>query len=281
VTDNISALVVEGGALRSVFSAGVLDGFLAHDFDPFDFHIGVSAGATNLAFYRAGQAGRSYSIFLDIIDSSRFISYRRFLRGGHLLDLDWLYNSYFHEDMLDLHKAFDPAKPFYICVTDVSTGKPRYLLPTLDNYLDIIKATTALPLVYRRFPDIDGEAMADGGVADAIPVAKAIELGANRIVVIRARHYSYMKKDTLGHRFIRWKSRTHPALVDIMHQRIRLHHQTIDLIRHPPDGVKIVEVCPPDSFDIGRFSRNKQRLEQGYRAGLEQADSVIASFRDA
>ena len=275
-----TALVVEGGALRSVFSAGVLDGFLNQGFDPFDFHIGVSAGASNLAFYRAGQQGRAYDIFLDISRDDRFISYRRFLAGGHLLDLDWLFGSYFNEDMLDTGKAFDSARPLHICVTDVETGKPEYPLATADNYLDLIRATTALPLVYRHFPVVAGVQKADGGVADPIPLAKAIEKGANRIVVIRARHYDYMKKDTFAHRFIRWKSRKHPELVDVMRRRIRIHRDTVNLIRNPTGDVKVIEVCPPEDFDVGRFSRDVRRLEQGYRAGLEQAEGVIRQFDD-
>ena len=273
-----TALVVEGGALRSVFSAGILDGFLDQGFDPFDLHIGVSAGATNLAFYRAGDRGKAREIFLDIIRSNRFVNYRRFLTGGHLLDLDWLFGSYFSEDMLDVYKAFDTSRPFYIAVTDVKTGKPVYLTPTVSNYLDIFKATTALPMIYRQFPRVDETELADGGVADPIPLAKAIELGAKKIIVIRARHFDYMKKDTVGHKVIRWKSRKNPALVEVMRERVRMHRDTIHLMRNPPEDVQVIEVCPPSSFDIGRFSRNTRRLEQGYEAGLEQAGGVIERF---
>lgn len=279
MSDSTIALVVEGGAFRSVFSAGVLDGFLMRDFNPFDFHIGVSAGATNLAFYRAGDTGKSYRIFQELIENTDFISYRRFITGGHLLDLDWLYNSYFNETMLDIEKAFGIRQPLYICMTDVETGSPHYSLATAENYLDLFRATTALPLIYRHFPRINGKEMADGGVADSIPVAKAIEFGATRVIVIRARHYSYMKKDTFAHKLIRYKSRHKPALVDIMRQRIRLHRDTINLIRNPPDGVKIIEVCPPESFDIGRFSRNVKSMEQGYLSGLEQAEIAIKQFQ--
>jgi len=274
-----AALVVEGGALRSVFSSGVLDGFIEHQFNPFDFYIGVSAGASNLAFYKAGIHGRSFRIFLELIENNDFISYRRFIRGGHLLDLDWLFDSYFDEGILDTGRAFDTQHPLYICMTEVATGMPRYEIATTENYLSLIKASTALPLIYRHFPEIDGEAMADGGVADSIPVKKAISLGAKKIIVVRARHYSYLKKDSLGHRLIRWKTRQHPFLVDAMRERIDIHRQTIDLIRHPPDGVKIIEICPPQSFDIGRFSRNSASLKAGYEEGRQRAEKAVAGWR--
>lgn len=86
-----AALVVEGGALRGVFSTGVLDGFLEAGFHPFDFFIGVSSGASNLAAYLAGMKGRNRKIYLDYSLRPEFISLARFLRGGHLMDLDWLW----------------------------------------------------------------------------------------------------------------------------------------------------------------------------------------------
>lgn len=273
-----TALVVEGGALRSVFSSGVLDGFIEHRFNPFDFYIGVSAGAGNLAFYKAGIHGRSFRIFIELIKNNNFINYRRFIAGGHLLDLDWLFDSYFDESIIDVDRAFDTQNPLYICMTEVVSGRPRYEIATPNNFLSLIKASTALPLIYRHFPEVDGEAMADGGVADGIPVKKAISLGAKKIIVVRARHYAYLKKDTLGHRLIRWKSRKHSFLVDTMRERVDLHKQSIDLIRHPPGGVKIIEICPPESFDIGRFSRNSSRLKAGYEEGRSRAEKAIADW---
>ena len=136
----------------------------------------------------------------------------------------------------------------------------------------------ALPLVYRHFPSLDGNAMVDGGVADSIPVQRAIDMGATKIMVIRARHQSYLKKDTTGHKIIRWHSRKHPQLLKTMRDRIALHKQAINTIRQPPPGIQIIEICPPESFTPGRFSHNLKQLALGYENGLMQSTLGIDMF---
>jgi predicted patatin/cPLA2 family phospholipase len=103
-------------------------------------------------------------------------------------------------------------------------------------------------------------------------------MGATRILVVRSRHKSYLKKDTLGHRFVRWKLRKFPTLVATMHQRVSLYEETISLIRNPPPGVKMIEVCPPEDFTIGRFNRRLEALLKGYQSGIEMAEDTIQKW---
>lgn len=267
--------------MRSVFSAGLLDGFLEQQFNPFDFYIGVSAGASNLVAYLAGTPKKSLQIYEDFALRREFISYVRFMRGGHLLDLDWLAQVTFADAHMDVDAVFRHAKPLYVCVTEVATGKALYIRPSPDNIANVIKASTALPVFYRGFPEIDGRPMTDGGVAEGIPVAEAIRRGAKRIMVVRSRHTYYLKKDSLEHQFIRWKVRQHPALTATMRDRINIHANSIALIRDPPQDVTIIEVCPPDDFTIGRFHRNRKHLLQGYQSGIDAAKDAIARWASA
>ena len=272
---NKSALIVEGGAMRSVFSAGLLDGFLARQFNPFDFFIGVSAGAYNLTTYLAGQSGLGLQIYCDLATHRQFISYPRFLRGGHLLDLDWLSHAIASEYMLDTVALFEHGKPLYVCVTNVGTGQANYIAITPEIFERVIKASTALPLIYRDFPLVNNSPMTDGGVADGIPIAEAIRRGAKRILVVRSRHYTYAKKDTFWHKTIRWKLRNHDALVKTLRERIIRFEKAIQIIRQPPPGVSVLEICPPKEFNLGRFCRNRKRLEHGYVIGLQMAGKAI------
>lgn len=278
VNSGKSALVVHGGAMRSVFSAGVLDAFLQKHFNPFDFYIGVSAGASNLAAFLSGTPGISLKIFLDLACRPEFINYIRFLRNGHLIDLDWLFDEVFAQSLLNVTSVYSHAKPLYVCVTDVVTGRAVYVETNADNLMRTLKASTALPVFYRDFPIIEGHAMTDGGVADAIPVARAIALGARRIMVLRTRPSDYIFKDTLLHRWIRWKIRSYPQLNASMRRRVILHREALHLIRNPPPGVKIIEVCPPNRFSAGRFCRNADMLRVGYQSGQEQAESAIRQW---
>jgi len=274
-----AALVVEGGAMRSVFSAGLLDRFLQENFKPFDFYIGVSAGASNLAAYLSGEARKSLDIYLDFALRKEFISYRRFVGGGHLLDLDWIISATLSQSFLNIPAIYRQEKPFYVCVTEVASGGAHYVKTNPENLARVIKASTALPLIYRGFPEVDGRAMTDGGVADGIPIKEAIRLGAKRIMVVRSRLAGYQKRDTLAHRYIRWKLRGHAALVATMRERVKRHEQTVALLANPPPGVSIVDVFPPDQFVLGRFTRDRDRLLKGYEIGFETAMDAIARWR--
>lgn len=249
-------------------------------FNPFDFYIGVSAGAINITSYLTGQAGHSRALIDKVAFNPEFINVYRFLKGGHLLDLDWALREAKSELETIISKADFTSRPFYICMTDVLRGKAHYEISSADKILALLKASSALPLIYRDFPLINGIAMTDGGIADSLPVAKAIELGARKILVIRARPRHYKKKDSLMHRYIRWKLRKYRALHITLQQRVQQHRQTLELIRHPPPGIDIIEVCPPEHFRLGRLSQNPELLSMGYELGLQHAESALRTWQN-
>jgi predicted patatin/cPLA2 family phospholipase len=266
--DEKSVLIVEGGAMRGVFSAGLLDGFLKRSFNPFDFCIGVSAGASNLAAYLANMPGRSLRIFRDYASRPACISYQRFAAGGHLIDLDWLYENISRDLPLDHGAIYASQKPLLVCLTDVQTGKAVYSETHADNLETVIKASSSLPLLYRQLPHVDGRAMVDGGMADSLPVSEALRRGARRIMVIRSRPRRYRKREQFAHRVLRWRLKRYPALYSTMVGRTKRHSASIDLARQPPPGVRIIEICPPDDFRPGRLCRDPDTLMEGYRQGL-------------
>jgi len=278
LNSNSTALIVEGSAMRSVYSAGLLDGFIEARFNPFDFYIGVSAGAYNLVAYLNETKKSSFKIFEEFATRKEFINIIQFISGGHLIDLDWLEQFAFNELNIDINAVYRHKKPLYVGMTEVTTGKPVYINTTPENIKSVIKASAALPLLYKSFPIINGQPMTDGGVAEGIPVAAAIQKGATRIMVIRARSKNYIKKDSLGHKFIRWKMKNNTNLLQTMHNRINIHNNAITLIRNPPPGVNIIEVCPPECFTLSRFCRNRKRLLQGYQIGYEDSKDVIEQW---
>ena len=276
-----SALVVEGGALRGVFSTGLLDGFLEAQFNPFDMFIGVSSGASNLAAYLAGMIGRNKRIYLDYSLRPDFISFPKFLRGGHLLDLDWLWDITIREIRLDLATIYSKKKPFIVVLTDVQTGDAHYKLTSEADLEHVLKASSAMPLLYRGYPEVDGRPMTDGGVADSIPVMEAIRRGARCIMVIRSRHRDYMKRHGLSENFMRWHVRRYPFLQQAMTKRVERYNDSVALIRKPPDGVSIIEICPPENFRVSRLSQDRMILQEGYEQGHSLAAEAIARWNTA
>ncbi len=272
------ALIVEGGAMRGVFAAGVLDGFLAEGFNPFDLCLGVSAGAANLAAFLAEMPGRNLKVFTDYSLRPQFISLFRFLKCGHLMDLDWLWDITIKEVRLDLKTIMASGKEFIICLTDVNTGRAVYKRPGMDDLEEALKASSALPILYRGFPRIDNRACVDGGVADPIPIRQALKMGAKKIMVIRSRPKSYFKNEKFSQKILSRQLKNYPALAQAASHRVRRYNESIELIRKPPTGVWIQEICPPENFKPGRLGKDKKVLLEGYEQGKAAAGGIIREW---
>jgi predicted patatin/cPLA2 family phospholipase len=270
-----TALVAEGGGMRGVFTTGLLDSFLERRFDPFQLYIGVSAGATGIAAFLAEMKGRNRKIYTELSIQPEFINFRRFLRGGHLMDLDWLWNITISQMRLDLRKIYGKGRPFIVGMTSVATGREVFKETAAYNLEHVLKASSALPLLYRGFPIVDNEQMTDGGLADPIPVSEAIRRGARRIMVIRTRPLDYRSRPDPTASLMKWYLRGNPPLRAALNKHDRTYNEAVALIREPPAGVSIIEVCPPRNFRIGRLTRNADALREGYEQGRTMADDAV------
>ncbi|WNZ57909.1 patatin family protein [Microbulbifer sp. MKSA007] len=216
-----SALVVEGGAMRGIFAAGVLDAFLEAGYRPFDFAIGVSAGSTNLIGYLAGNHGRSRQILMDHARRADFIDWRRYLRGGHFCDIGWLWHASYQDIPLSVDSYVENGIPLYAVTTSINTGEARYLKVTPENMHEVFPASCAIPVAYRGFPEVDGEPMTDGGLADSIPIIQAYQQGARNITVILSRPLGYRKIKGPAPKFIKQFFRDHARLFEAVLERGR------------------------------------------------------------
>jgi predicted patatin/cPLA2 family phospholipase len=138
-----------------------------------------------------------------------------------------------------------------------------------------------MPLFYRSYPIVDDRPMTDGGVADALPVGKAISLGAHRIMVIRSRNRDYLKRHDPLDNLIRWRMRRNPPLQQVMTKRVWRYNESVKLIRKPPEGVTIIEICPPEKFRVSRLSQNRRILDEGYNQGRALAAYAIERWERA
>ncbi|UXI03981.1 patatin family protein [Photobacterium sp. TY1-4] len=271
-----SALVVEGGAMRGIFAAGVLDAFLDHQYRPFDICLGVSAGSTNLAAWLAGQRGRNRTVITDYSCRSEFISFRRFLRGGHWFDLDWLWDITLREICLDTPTLIAQPIPLFVVTTAVETGEAAYVQATAANLNELLKASCSIPLAYRNFPVIDGMPMTDGGVADSIPVIKAYEMGARKITVVLSRPLGYQKSPMRHPWLINKLFRNTPKLAEAMLHRAERYNQAIAFINQPPADCELTVIAPPPEFSVGRTTTDPDKLQAGYRLGIVAATPLIS-----
>jgi predicted patatin/cPLA2 family phospholipase len=274
-----TALVVEGGGMRGVFTAGVLDVFLERRFDPFDLYLGVSSGACNLASHLAGQHRRNVRIYTGIMARPAFLSFCKFASGGNWMDLDYLWRAIDEEDPLDVPAIFRREKRDFLAVgTSAKTGEPLYMRPRIDDCSAVLKASSALPFLYRGSVEIDGERVIDGGIADPLPAAEAYRLGARRIVVVRTRTSSYRKKPGLEHALSAFAVRGLPALSRAVKSQPAAYGRCVDFLESPPDGVEIFQIAPETSLATSRTTQRVETLLADYELGRMHGEAFTTSF---
>ncbi|WP_445356857.1 patatin family protein [Microbulbifer sp. ANSA002] len=278
--DSTSALVVEGGAMRGIFAAGVLDAFIEVDFCPFDFAIGVSAGSTNLIGYLAGDHGRSRQILLDHATRADFIDWRRYLRGGHFCDISWLWHASYNDVPLNIERYTKNGVPLYAVTTSINSGQPHYVCVTPENMHEVFPASCAIPMAYREFPPVAGEPMTDGGLADSIPVIRAYEQGARDITVILSRPLGYRKPVGSAPKFIKQFFHDHARLFEAVLERGERYNRALDFIQAPPPDCRVSVIAPPADFPVKRFTQEVELLEKGYLVGSELGRSFLRNSGD-
>jgi predicted patatin/cPLA2 family phospholipase len=278
VTPDRAAIVVEGGAMRGVFAAGVLDVFLERRFHPFDLAIGVSAGACNLASHLAGQHGRNRRCYFDLMTTRAFIDRRRLVGRRSMLDLDWLWDALAATEPLNVPAIVAGAAEFIVVCSSPATGEAVYLRPGLDDMFDALKASSALPLLYRPAITVRGERLVDGGVSDPIPVEEAYRRGARRIMVLRTRPAGVVKKDDASARAMAWLIRGQPALAAAIRRTGARYQQAVAFMAAPPPDCRILQVAPPAPLATKRTTQDRAIIEADYELGRSFAPEAMEQW---
>ncbi|MGF1692201.1 patatin-like phospholipase family protein [Photobacterium kagoshimensis] len=273
-----SALIVEGGAMRGIFASGVLDAFMKEDFLPYDFAIGVSAGASNLVGYLSHAPLRSFNVITTMATDKAFFSPARFAKGGNLVDVKWLWEESNNRYPLDNEKLFSTI-PLYAAVTNIDTGNADYYQVKPNTLSKIIEATTALPIAYRETPCFSGGCYTDGGVADSIPVKEAYRQGARDITVILSHPLSYEMKPAKYPWLLKKLLSRYPNIAESMAVRASNYNQSLNFIRNPPSDAQIRVIAPPEDFAIKRLTMDKALLNTGYQMGKKAGEEHLAIQR--
>ena len=276
------ALVCEGGGQRGIFTAGVLDEFLKAGFNPFDLLIGTSAGAQNLSAYLCGQRGYARHVITRYTTDKQFFNPLRFIRGGNLIDLDWLISSTYAECPLNIAHAlrrFDQGQEFYMCASRADNLDAAYFSPQAEDWLEYIKASSAIPGFYREGVEIDGITYHDGGISDAVPVIEAWRRGATRIVVIRTVPSQLYYTPEWVKRMERWLEKSHlKRMVAMMKQHAKSYYRTQKFIQSPPPGVEIAEIYPNAPLASNALGSRVKTLMQDYRLGRRSGRYFLATL---
>ena len=273
-------LVLEGGAMRGLFTAGVMDVLMENGI-VFDGIVGVSAGAAFGCNYKSGQIGRVLRYNTTYCQDWRYCSFRSLIKTGDLYGADFCY----HElpEQLDLFddEAFqkNPAD-FYAVCTDCESGEPVYKKIQSAQYNDLewIRASASMPLV-SRIVDINGQKLLDGGIADSIPLRFMENSGYANNVVVLTQPRSYRKKKNSLLPLMKLALKKYPKVVDAMARRHINYNETLAYIRKQEQAGKVFVISPDEKLDIGRTEKDPDKLRAVYAIGRKAAEAKLSELK--
>lgn len=277
IGDN-TALILEGGGLRGVFTCGVLDCFMDKGIR-FPFTVGVSAGACNGLSYMSGQRGRAKSSNIDLMDKHHYVGFKYLLTQGCIMDYKLLFED-FPEKIIpyDYEAYFANTDRFVMVTTNCLTGKAEYLEEKSDSkrVMDIVRASSSLPYV-TKITYVDGVPMLDGGIADSIPVEYARSQGYERMVVVLTRNKGYRKneKQLPVPKFI---YRRYPELRKTLASRNAQYNRTMEMIERLEEEGLMTVIRPVHPIEVDRMEKDTDKLRALYQEGYELAESFLATL---
>jgi len=271
MTDTVkTGLVLEGGAMRGMYTAGVLDVFLEKGVC-FDGLIGVSAGAITGCSFVSGQKGRTIRYNRNYCRDKRMMSLYSLLTTGDLVGNRFCYHEIPEKlDPFD-SEAFRTSKTaFYVTCTNLETGQPEYIrLRDMTAEIDYMRASASMPYV-SRIVEIGGKKLLDGGCSDSIPVRKALEMGFGKTVVVLTRPADYRKKrskTSLAPVFYR----KYPKFIQTLRNRADNYNRSVEEIQQLEQEGKVFVIRPKTPLDIGRMSHDPDEIHRAYLRGREDA----------
>lgn len=275
-----TGLVMEGGAMRGMFTAGVIDVMMEHGIE-FDGAIGVSAGAAFGCNYKSRQIGRVIRYNTRFCQDKRYGGFRVLLKTGDYYSKEFCYDEVPHKhDPFDYDTYERNPMEFYVVCTDVDTGRAEYhkYENRHDHALDWIRASASMPLV-SRMVEIEGRRYLDGALADSIPVDYFESIGYDRNVVILTRPEGYrMEADSLLP-LMKLRYRRFPRLLDAIQTRHVVYNATLQKIARRERAGELLVIRPPMALPISRTEKDPEKLRAVYEIGRQTAEKRLEEIR--
>ena len=271
-----TALIIEGGGQRGVFSFGITDTFIARNYDPFDIYIGVSNGVAVLCWYLIRETDNNLDKMLYAAKGD-YLSYKNIFTGKDILK--------FHQMYDDGEKMFQPSmdkiknnldgKEYIAVVTDAIEANAEYYSFGDGDWMPKMIASGTLPVLVRTPSLINGRRKFDGGVSDPLPVEKAYEMGAKKIILIRTYEKQFRRKMKLENYIGALFSKKYPKLRNALLEHDKTYNRALDFIKNPPNDCEIVQLCPPKKLKSKRDSKNIEILKADYKLGKRVAAEYL------
>lgn len=274
-----TGLIMEGGAMRGMFTAGVID-ILMENGVVFDGAVGVSAGAAFGCNYKSRQIGRVIRYNTRFVQDRRYGSLRNLLRTGNFYSTDFCYGDVpLKYDVFDFDAYDRDPMDFYVVCTDVETGRAVYHRYTgwADHGFDWIRASASMPLV-SQIVEIDGQKLLDGGIADSIPLAYFQRIGYAKNVVILTQPRGYVKGPNRAMPLIRAKYRAYPRLVEALERRHIVYNETTAYIEDAERRGEVFVIRPGAAIPVSRTEKAPAKLRNAYQLGRQAAEDALPAL---
>ena len=267
-----TGLVLEGGGMRGVFTAGVLQYFMEENLY-LPYVIGVSAGACSGTSYISRQIERNKIVNIDFIKHPEYISFRNLFRKGELFGMDFIFDRLPNELAPFDFQAFNEAEEtFVVGTTDCETGEPVYFDKSScqEDILTVIRASSSLPLMAPVI-EYQGYKLLDGGISDPVPLLKSEKDGNSKNVVILTRNKGYVKKPQSFGWYFRHKYPQFEGLLAAMEKRHAVYNEITAYIEEQESKGNVFVIRPQEVMKVGRIERNPDKLSDLYRQGYQAA----------
>ena len=271
-------MVLEGGAMRGMYTAGIID-MLLEDEIKVDTIVGVSAGVLFGINYLSNQKGRTIRYNKKYAKDSRYMGFKSLIMTGNIINKDFaFYELPFKLDVFD-EEAFEQSDcELYATVTNVETGKPEYFkVNNVYSEMELLRATSAMPFV-SKIVEWDGKRYLDGGISDSIPVDKCRELGCDKIIVVLTRPIEYRKKKA-NNFMTKMKYSKYPNLADTINNRYKNYNDTLEKIIELENKKEIFVFRPSKDLHIKRIEKDKEKLQAMYDLGVENYKENIEELK--
>lgn len=272
-----TGLVLEGGGMRGLFTAGILDVMMERDIKV-DGIVGVSAGACFGCNYVSHQPGRVLRYNMNLKNDPRYMGLRSLIRTGNLMGAEFAYHTLPDElDLFDKKTFAQSPVEFHVVCTDVNTGAPVYkrlTAPVDYEFMEWIRASSALPLVSHPVK-IGDQLLLDGGMSDSIPLKYFQEQGFERNIVILTQPKGFTKQRTKLMPLFRAFMKRYPAIIEAMNRRHLMYNAQLEYLAKEEQAGRITVIAPDDTLPIGRTEQNGKRMQLVYQMGREAAEKVF------
>lgn len=276
----MNGLVLEGGAMRGLFSAGIIDVMMEHDLWP-DGLIGVSAGAAFGCNYKSRQPGRAIRYNMRFANDSRYSGIKSLLTTGDYFNARFAYHTMPATlDLFDSEAFEQNPMAFYVVCTDVETGRAVYkkLEKAGDDTYDWIRASASMPL-FSRVISLEGYKLLDGGVADSIPLEYFEGIGYHRNIVILTQPEGYVKPHNPFMPLMRLSLRRYPRMIEALDRRHIMYNQQLEYVRDAERQGRCLVIRPETKIPIGHVSHNPDQMRRVYDMGRQTGERNIKAIQ--